>query len=118
MLSSFLPKSGQACSCHRVNTHDAVSYEASVKKIATSIVSLTRNVDTYYQEVYDENPSGHLFPIRSIHLSNKTKKAYQVLVCFNPLANVVFEEWDRFRIGRVIGFVLKKGRKSINIQFK
>ncbi len=65
-------------------------------------------VDTYFQYV----------PIRSMHLSNKTQKAYQVLVGFNPLANVVFEEWDRFRIGRVIGFVLKKGRKSINIQFK
>ncbi len=47
----FLPKSGQACLCHLVNTHNVI----------TSIVSLTRNVYTNYQEVYDENSSGHLF---------------------------------------------------------
>ncbi len=64
----FLPKSGQAYLCHLVNTHNVVTYEAFNEsfhwEIITLIVSLTRNVDTYNQEVYDENSSGHFFPIR------------------------------------------------------
>ncbi len=41
-------------------------------KIISSVASLMRKVNTSYQEVYDENSSGHLFPIRSAQKSGLT----------------------------------------------
>ncbi len=64
----LLPKSGQVFSCYFVSTHNVVKYEAFDKrlhgKIVTPTVSLTRNVDTYYRELYDKNYGGHLVLIR------------------------------------------------------
>ncbi len=54
-------KECSACSCHVGNMHNVVAYEALNErlhsKILTSIVSFTKNVDTNFQELYDENSS-------------------------------------------------------------